>query len=152
MPFGISVPRDGGKVSRPPPRQQIGLSLSAPGWRTCSASLPFEALPAWMISNPSDVRRPTPQLVNATYAKASSSTYRPWSVKHSNTEVPQAKPTVLSNTPKSVVLVITAPGVECYRGNPRVMTLTARDNCRLRWAPDRYQVVLPASEYILAVR
>lgn len=58
-------------------------------------------------------------------------THRSWPVKHSHTKVPKAKPTILSDTAEAVVLVVASPRIESYGSDPRVVTLTARNDRRL---------------------
>jgi hypothetical protein len=45
-------------------------------------------------------------------------------MQHANAKVPQKKPAVVTNTPKSVCPFVALPWIEGDRGNPRVVTLT----------------------------
>ncbi len=73
-------------------------------------------------------------------------------VKHANVEVPQAQPAVHADAAKPVILSITPPRVEGYRGNPRVVTGAPGDEGRVGQRPDRDEIVLSARHNILAVR
>jgi hypothetical protein len=46
-------------------------------------------------------------------------------MQHANAKVPQKKPAIVTNTPKSVGPFVALPWIEGDRGNPGVVTLTA---------------------------
>jgi hypothetical protein len=78
-------------------------------------------------------------------------TYSTGPVQHANTEIPQQKTAVISNTAESVGLLVTAPWIKCNSGDPRVVALASGNDSAFREGPDRNQVVLTSGHYVLTI-
>lgn len=78
-------------------------------------------------------------------------TYRSGAMKHAHAEIPEEKTAIVADTAKSVRPLVASPRVERYRGYPRVMALTPRDNLSFWKRPDRHEVVLSARHDVFAV-
>jgi hypothetical protein len=79
-------------------------------------------------------------------------TYCSWTVQHANIKVPQTQSTIFTNTPKSIIAVITPPWIKRHTRHPRLVSLTSGHKGPVGSGPNGDQIVLATSQDILCVR
>ena len=72
-------------------------------------------------------------------------------MKHANIEIPQEKPAVVTDAPKSVRPLIASPRVKCYSRYPRIMPLASSNDLAFWKRPNCHQIVLATGHNVFAI-
>lgn len=78
-------------------------------------------------------------------------TNRAWPVEHADTEIPQEKSAIISDTAESIGLLVAAPRIKGHCRYPRVMTLASCNDLALWKRPDRQEIILTTGHDVFAI-